>query len=558
LQYAIVWQGMSQELINNICHSLTEVICETNGLALQDTLMLMSSDHRLAQDVSEKIKSFSALLNNYKIGDGDIEDLITHPVGQALTQFFKNFPLRFREEHIHLTGSLDADFIWPRLDILLKGPQRKVYQDKLASVYGEQARDIQSVEQVEKMIRLGKGERFDRYLEILLAPKLFLTNRAAHQEAAYHLAESLWSKYNIGAIRLKFTLNRATTKQSEQIPGIEKVTSEDSVLGLYEGFREFQKRHPGFEFILSPCFRKEPEFFDAQKFSSKKESFASQVALLLKILKDHPFLRDHIVEVDTVGSEKLLFRKSHFMEMKVGFRKLQARGIKIRSHHGETWDTLKKGIQSVDNAMNIWHVDAIEHGLSLGINPNFYYHGLFLKIARRNRDGEKLDKDSLAYRELVAMDWEKNKSILDKLIGGIPLSEKEKIIFTKTKYHTSIEVSHYQHDIINRMLDKNLSVIALPSSNKKLTGQFEDYKDHPFSWWEKKGLKLGVGTDNYITLGTNYLREMLILLLSDPEGLKITKLLLVCTGQVDRPFLSHQLWRMKNSLNKRESSLKND
>lgn len=541
---------MNSELIQNITSSLTHVICETNGLPLQDTLILMKSDHRWPSEVRTQIIDFSDKLEQYKIDNINIEDLISHPVGQALTVFFRSFPLRFREEHIHLTGSLDAGFIWPRLQLLLKGPNREIYRDKLVAVYGKVAENLESADQVEQMIRLKKGERFDRYLEILLAPKLFLNNRSAHQEAAFHLAESLWNKYNIGAIRLKFTLNRATTKKSEQIPGLDKITSEDSVLGLYEGFREFQKRHPGFEFILSPCFRKEPEFFDDQKFNSKKEAFEAQVSLLLKLLEDHPFLREHIVEVDTVGSERSLFRKSHFMEMKVGFRKLQARGIKIRSHHGETWNTLKQGIQSVDNAMNIWHVDAVEHGLSLGINPNFYYHGLFLKMAKKNQEGQTFDPDSLEYRELIGMDWGKNRFILEKILAGTPLNSEEMILFTKAKYHTSIEVSQYQHDIINRMLDKNLSVIALPSSNKKLTGQFEDYKDHPFSWWEKKGLKLGVGTDNYITLGTNYLREMLILLLTDPEGLKITKLLLVCTGQTNRPFLSHQLWQMKKSLMK--------
>ena len=96
------------------------------------------------------------------------------------------------------------------------------------------------------------------------------------------------------------------------------------------------------------------------------------------------------------------------------------------------------------------------------------------------------------------------------------------------------------------MIDKQLSVIALPSSNKKLTGQFEDYKDHPFSWWEKKGVKLGVGTDNYITLKTNFIREMLILLFTDPVNLKITKLLMVCTGETRRPYMSQKLWKMRS------------
>ena len=35
------------------------------------------------------------------------------------------------------------------------------------------------------------------------------------------------------------------------------------------------------------------------------------------------------------------------------------------------------------------------------------------------------------------------------------------------------------------MINKNVSLISLPSSNLKLT-VFPDYKDHPFSWWERK------------------------------------------------------------------------
>ena len=55
--------------------------------------------------------------------------------------------------------------------------------------------------------------------------------------------------------------------------------------------------------------------------------------------------------------------------MKTGLRHLQYNGFKIRSHHGEAWKTLRKGVQSVDNSMNIWRIDTLEHGLSLGINP---------------------------------------------------------------------------------------------------------------------------------------------------------------------------------------------
>ena len=103
-------------------------------------------------------------------------------------------------------------------------------------------------------------------------------------------------------------------------------------------------------------------------------------------------------------------------------------------------------------------------------------------------------------------------------------------------------------DVLNRMINKNVSLISLPSSNLKLTGAFPDYKDHPFSWWEKKGVQLGIGTDNYITLKTNFIREMLILLFSEPENLKITKILMVATKEKRRPFLSNCLWMLNKGL----------
>jgi len=55
---------------------------------------------------------------------------------------------------------------------------------------------------------------------------------------------------------------------------------------------------------------------------------------------------------------------------------------------------------------------------------------------------------------------------------------------------------------------------------------------------------VGVGTDNYITLDTNFIKEMLILLYMDPLGLKITKLLMITTGEQRRPFISNLFWRM--------------
>ena len=207
--------------------------------------------------------------------------------------------------------------------------------------------------------------------------------------------------------------------------------------------------------------------------------------------------------------------------------------------------TLRHGVQAVDNAMNIWHVDAIEHGLSLGINPNFYYHRLMQRVMRENAAGRPIAPGSTEHDELFDLDWNGRDALRDRLVAGERVDPGDAIHFTKAKFHHAREVETYQHDVLNRMIDKRLSLIALPSSNKKLTGAFETYQEHPFSWWEKKGLHLGVGTDNDVTLNTDYLRELLILLCTDSHELKITKLLIVATGETRRSHLSHLLWEMR-------------
>ena len=68
--------------------------------------------------------------------------------------------------------------------------------------------------------------------------------------------------YNVGNVRLKFTLTRVTSVSDEQIPGIDDLAEEDVVLGLYDGFKLYQTEHPIFGFTLSPSFRKEAKFFD--------------------------------------------------------------------------------------------------------------------------------------------------------------------------------------------------------------------------------------------------------------------------------------------------------
>ncbi len=536
--------------VPRITRFLTHLISETSGLSIDDTLALAEQSPQADADpeLGAHVREFRALLGRFRLHTVPLEVLLAHPVSHALEAFFRGFPIPFRDEHIHLTGSLAADFVYPRLQALLEGPQRHIYEQKIREVYGAEALPIKSVADVERLVRLRDEDRFDQYLKILYLPKLILTTRDAHRDAAYHMASRLHRTSNVGSLRLKFTLFRETTDPSEQIPGLSGLTPEDVLLGLYEGFRAFQSEVPSFQFVLSPSFRKEPGFYDATRYPSKRASFDDQVKQIVELLKKHPELRDVVTEVDTVGNERGFYRKAHFKEMRVGMRKLQAYGFRTRSHHGETWNTLRHGVQAVDNAMNIWHVDAIEHGLSLGINPNFYFHSMLQRILRGNRRGEAMRPSSREYAELMDMDTSGREEIREKLLQGVPLTEAEATLATKTKFHHAREVETYQHDVLNRMIDKRLTLISLPSSNKKLTGALTDYADHPFSWWEKKGLRLGVGTDNDITLGTTFIREMLILLYTDPLELKITKLLIVTTGEARRAYLSHLLWQMRKDV----------
>lgn len=546
---------MNTDVHNKLTSALTTIISETNGISLSDTInLLLSSDLKETNLAAyNQVYEFRELLNRFQINHVTISSLLKHPMSAALAEFFKNFPLKYNEEHIHLTGAITADFIYPRLKKLLEGPDKAIYEEKIREVYGDKALPIKSVEDVDRLIRLQENEGFSRYLKILYLPKLIFISREAHAEAAFHLANDLYYKYNVGRIRLKFSLSRSTSSSSEQIPGIDNVTSEDVVLGLYEGFKKFQEQHPQFDFILSPSFRKEANHFDSDKFKSRQEHFMEQINEIVRMLDNYPFLVRHMTDVDTVGDERDLYRKEHFNEMQSGFRKLQYRGFKIRSHHGETWHTLKKGIQAVDNAMNIWHIDTLEHGISLGINPNKYFHRIYQDVLEKNHKGLAIsDKDPL-YRELIELDWGFNRAVLDKILQGTRLTPEEDILFVKAKFHTAREVEHYQHDVLNRMIQKGVTLVSLPSSNNKLTGKFEDYKDHPFSWWEKKGVQLGVGTDNHVTLNTNFIYEMLILLYTDADNLKITKLLMVTTGETRRPYISHLLWKMRKNLRKKSS-----
>ena len=533
-------------LHDELDHVLVKLISETNGVSLGDTLELATYAMiaRERPEAHAAIAAFLGLLYDYHRDAVTIEDLLGHPVSLCIGRFLRAFPKPFREEHIHLSGSLSADFVYPRLMTLLDGPSGDAYRDKIRAIYGADALPIESACDVDRLIRPRSDVTFSRYLQVLTLAKLVLVDRDAHRDAAYHLASTLYREHNVGFIRLKFSITRSTSNPDDALPG-SLVSPEDVVLGLYEGFEAFRSEQPQFDYVLSPCFRKEADSYDASAFDSKFDFFFFHVEEILALLEKYPFLRDKLTDVDTVGDERDHYRKSHFEVMRLGFRKLQFRGFRIRSHHGETWHTLQRGVQAVDNAMNIWHIDTLEHGVSLGVNPNYYFHMIFERAMELNFTGQPLPVGTREHTEIAAMDFQDHPDVRQKLMAGTRLDNTDIRRFIKTKFHCAREVEHYQHDVLNRMIDKGVSLVALPSSNIKLTSTFPKYKDHPFSWWEKKGLELSVGTDNYVTLNTNFIREMSILLCTDMENLKITKLLMVATGEKRRPYLSRLLWSMR-------------
>lgn len=542
-----------QDLVEELESIFTKIIAESNGITLTSTLKLLQKSNDsipMTRRARKSIAEFTAALYQFQIDQENIESLLAHPVAQALAQYFVHFPLQYREQHTHLSGSLDETFILPRLHEVLEGPHGEHVMEQLADVYGDAAGSLETETDVSKMVRLRDQDSFIEYLNILFVTKLILTSEEAHTAAAYSMAKRMYEDYNVGSVRLKFTFSRTnTTSSSEMIPGTEALSSEEVVRGLYQGFAAFKEEVPSFDFVLSPSFRKELDYYDSSTYPSKEADISAQVEEILRINTAYPEIAEHMTEIDTVGNESKFYSKHEFAQMVHPFRKLQFEGFQIRSHHGEMWQTLRKGIQSVDNAMNMWQVDAVEHAVALGINPNYYFHQLFDTALTQNAAGQAIDRSSMLGHELHDMQWNGKHAVLQSLIDGKPLNAQEILHFTKIKFHTAREVERYQHDVINRIIDTGVEIVSLPSSNFKLTSQFGDYKEHPFSWWEKKGIQLSIGTDNYITLDTNFIREMLILLFTDAPNLKITKLLMVATGEKRRPYMSSMLWQRHKELN---------
>ena len=78
------------QLTPRLTRFFTQLISETSGISLEDTLVL-AEQSQLEDDLAQPIREFHTLL----------ETLLAHPVSRALEEFFRAFPIPFHDEHIH-------------------------------------------------------------------------------------------------------------------------------------------------------------------------------------------------------------------------------------------------------------------------------------------------------------------------------------------------------------------------------------------------------------------------------------------------------------------------
>ena len=115
-----------------LLNAVTEIISETNGISLLDTLdLLISSDlPEKSMEAFEAVLEFRQMVDHFRINKLSINALLEHSVSKALFEFLRLVPLKYKEEHTHLTGAVTAEFVFPRLMKLLSGPHKEIYEKK--------------------------------------------------------------------------------------------------------------------------------------------------------------------------------------------------------------------------------------------------------------------------------------------------------------------------------------------------------------------------------------------------------------------------------------------
>ena len=116
--------------------AVTEIVSETNGIGLIDTLdLLISSDlPEKSEEAFHAVLEFRQMMNQFSVNKLSINALLDHPVSKTFFEFFRRVPLKYREEHTHLTGAVTAEFVYPRLMKLLASPHKAIYEKKITTI----------------------------------------------------------------------------------------------------------------------------------------------------------------------------------------------------------------------------------------------------------------------------------------------------------------------------------------------------------------------------------------------------------------------------------------
>src|SRR5258708_31738582 len=105
---------MHPDAVSRLTRLFTQLISETSGLSLEDTMKLARQSALIEDDAESRalVADFHDRLGHFRLNQSQIEPLLEHPIAHAPAAFVPAFPLPFHDEHIHLTASLHAQFLW--------------------------------------------------------------------------------------------------------------------------------------------------------------------------------------------------------------------------------------------------------------------------------------------------------------------------------------------------------------------------------------------------------------------------------------------------------------
>ena len=85
---------MPQDIVPRLTRFVTQLISETNGLSLEDTLVLAQQSPQLQRDaeLGYLVREFHKRLGRFRLGGESIETLFAHPVSHAFEAFFRGGP----------------------------------------------------------------------------------------------------------------------------------------------------------------------------------------------------------------------------------------------------------------------------------------------------------------------------------------------------------------------------------------------------------------------------------------------------------------------------------